>query len=98
MSKLLHYFYQEFGEYHLNFTLVIIIISVLGIETSSFIAYLLLPVCCRYGITYSGTLQNFAGGVMILLSNRLKWEIISKHKVGNSERDPDFQYHHYDYR
>ena len=52
----------------LNFTLVIIIISVLGIETSSFIA-LFASAGVAVGMALSGTLQNFAGGVMILLFN-----------------------------
>lgn len=48
------------------FTLIIIIISVLGIETSSFIA-LFASAGMAIGMALSGTLQNFAGGVMILL-------------------------------
>ena len=55
----------------LNFTLVIIIISVLGIETSSFIA-LFASAGVAVGIALSGTLQNFAGGVMILLFKPFK--------------------------
>ena len=55
----------------LNFTLVIIIISVLGIETSSFIA-LFASAGVAVGMALSGTLQNFAGGVMILLFNPFK--------------------------
>ena len=55
----------------LNFTLVIIIISVLGIETSSFIA-LFASVGVAVGMALSGTLQNFAGGVMILLFKPFK--------------------------
>lgn len=50
----------------LNFTLIIIIISILGIETSSFIA-LFGAAGVAVGMALSGTLQNFAGGVMILL-------------------------------
>ncbi len=50
----------------LNFTLIIIIISILGIETSSFIA-LFGAAGVAIGMALSGTLQNFAGGVMILL-------------------------------
>ena len=48
------------------FTLIIIIISILGIETSSFIA-LFASAGVAIGMALSGTLQNFAGGVMILL-------------------------------
>ena len=47
-------------------TLSIIIISILGIETSSFIA-LFASAGVAIGMALSGTLQNFAGGVMILL-------------------------------
>lgn len=46
--------------------LIIIIISILGIETSSFIA-LFASAGVAIGMALSGTLQNFAGGVMILL-------------------------------
>ena len=55
----------------LNFTLVIIIISVLGIETSSFIA-LFASAGVAVGMALSGTLQNFAGGVMILIFKPFK--------------------------
>ena len=55
----------------LNFTLVIIIISVLGIETSSFIA-LFASAGVAVGMALSGALQNFAGGVMILLFKPFK--------------------------
>mgnify|MGYP002524008419 CR=1 FL=1 len=48
------------------FCLVIAIISILGIETSSFIA-LFASAGVAIGMALSGTLQNFAGGVMILL-------------------------------
>ena len=50
----------------LNLTLIIIVISILGIETSSFIA-LFASAGLAIGMALSGTLQNFAGGVMILL-------------------------------
>lgn len=50
----------------LNFTLVIIIISVLGIETSSFIA-LFASAGVAVGMALSGNLSNFAGGLIILL-------------------------------
>lgn len=46
--------------------LAIIIISIFGIETSSFIA-LFASAGMAIGMALSGTLQNFAGGVMILL-------------------------------
>jgi small conductance mechanosensitive channel len=46
--------------------LAIIIISIFGIETSSFIA-LFASAGMAIGMALSGTLQNFAGGVMVLL-------------------------------
>ncbi|MDR1757076.1 MAG: mechanosensitive ion channel [Culturomica sp.] len=55
----------------LNFILIIIIISILGIETSSFIA-LFASAGVAIGMALSGTLQNFAGGVMILLFKPFK--------------------------
>lgn len=48
------------------FILIIIVISILGIETSSFIA-LFASAGVAVGMALSGTLQNFAGGVLILL-------------------------------
>lgn len=53
------------------FTLIIVIVSVLGIETSSFIA-LFASAGVAIGMALSGTLQNFAGGVMILLFKPFK--------------------------
>ena len=53
------------------FCLIIIIISILGIETSSFIA-LFASAGVAVGLALSGTLQNFAGGVMILLFKPFK--------------------------
>jgi len=50
----------------LNLTLIIVVISILGIETSSFIA-LFATAGLAIGMALQGTLQNFAGGVMILL-------------------------------
>lgn len=50
----------------LYFILIIAIIGVLGIETSSFVA-LFASAGVAIGMALSGTLQNFAGGVMILL-------------------------------
>lgn len=50
----------------LLFILIIIVISILGIETSSFIA-LFASAGVAIGMALSGTLQNFAGGVLILL-------------------------------
>ena len=55
----------------LNLLLVIVIIGILGIETSSFIA-LFASSGVAVGMALSGTLQNFAGGVMILLFKPFK--------------------------
>ena len=55
----------------LNLLLIIIVIGVLGIETSSFIA-LFASAGVAIGMALSGTLQNFAGGVMILLFKPFK--------------------------
>lgn len=55
----------------LNFVFIIILISILGIETSSFIA-LFASAGVAVGMALSGTLQNFAGGVMILLFKPFK--------------------------
>lgn len=48
------------------FILAIIVISIVGIETSSFIA-IFASAGIAIGMAFSGTLQNFAGGVLILL-------------------------------
>lgn len=58
-------------EVSLYLCLAIIIISILGIETSSFIA-LFTSAGVAVGMALSGTLQNFAGGVMILLFKPFK--------------------------
>lgn len=50
----------------LTFLLIVIIIGILGIETSSFLA-LFASAGVAIGMALSGTLQNFAGGVLILL-------------------------------
>lgn len=50
----------------LLFILVIIVIGILGVNTSSFIA-LFASAGIAIGMALSGTLQNFAGGVLILL-------------------------------
>ena len=55
----------------LNLLLVITVIGILGIETSSFIA-LFASAGIAIGMALSGTLQNFAGGVMILLFKPFK--------------------------
>ncbi|MCF0213707.1 MAG: mechanosensitive ion channel, partial [Muribaculaceae bacterium] len=50
----------------LYFVLIIVVIGILGIETSSFLA-LFASAGVAIGMALSGTLQNFAGGVLILL-------------------------------
>ena len=50
----------------LYFILVVTVIGILGIETSSFLA-LFASAGVAIGMALSGTLQNFAGGVLILL-------------------------------
>lgn len=50
----------------LYFVLIIAIVGILGVETSSFVA-LFASAGVAVGLALSGTLQNFAGGVMILL-------------------------------
>ena len=55
----------------LTLLFIIVVIGVLGIETSSFIA-LFASAGVAIGMALSGTLQNFAGGVMILLFKPFK--------------------------
>lgn len=50
----------------LYFILIITVIGILGLETSSFLA-LFASAGVAVGMALSGTLQNFAGGVLILL-------------------------------
>lgn len=50
----------------LFFILIVTVIGIIGIETSSFIA-LFASAGVAIGMALSGTLQNFAGGVLILL-------------------------------
>lgn len=50
----------------LYFMLIVVVIGILGIETSSFLA-LFASAGVAIGMALSGTLQNFAGGVLILL-------------------------------
>lgn len=58
----------------LLFILIVIVIGILGIETSSFIA-IFASAGVAIGLALSGTLQNFAGGVLIL--------ILKPYKVGD---------------
>ncbi|MBP5421337.1 MAG: mechanosensitive ion channel [Paludibacteraceae bacterium] len=55
----------------LNFSLIIVIVGILGIETSSFVA-LFASAGVAIGMALSGTLQNFAGGVMIMFFKPFK--------------------------
>ena len=59
-------FMLSFIKITLLFLLIITVIGVLGIETSSFIA-IFASAGVAIGMALSGTLQNFAGGVLILL-------------------------------
>ncbi len=67
-------FLQSFTQILLYFILVVTIIGILGIETSSFLA-LFASAGVAIGMALSGTLQNFAGGVLIL--------ILKPYKVGD---------------
>ena len=58
-------FMLSFIKITLMFLLVIIVIGVIGIETSSFIA-IFASAGVAIGLALSGTLQNFAGGMLIL--------------------------------
>lgn len=53
------------------FILLIFIVDILGLQTSSFVA-LFASAGVAVGLALSGTLQNFAGGVMILLFRPFK--------------------------
>ncbi|MDE7160529.1 MAG: mechanosensitive ion channel [Muribaculaceae bacterium] len=59
-------FVLSFVKMVLYFILIITIVGILGIETSSFLA-LFASAGVAIGMALSGTLQNFAGGVLILL-------------------------------
>jgi len=59
-------FLLSFIRITLLFLLIITVIGLLGIETSSFIA-IFASAGVAIGMALSGTLQNFAGGVLILL-------------------------------
>lgn len=59
-------FVLSFVRIVLYFILIVTVIGILGIETSSFLA-LFASAGVAIGMALSGTLQNFAGGVLILL-------------------------------
>lgn len=62
----LYTFADSFVSIALNIILLVMIISILGIETSSFVA-LFASAGMAIGMALSGTLQNFAGGVMVMV-------------------------------
>ena len=55
----------------LNFLLVLMLVGTLGVETSSLIA-LFASIGIGFGMALSGSLQNFAGGILILLFKPFK--------------------------
>ncbi len=67
----LHKFLSNLLSVVLNFILIIMIISILGVNTSSLVA-LLASAGLAVGMALSGTLQNFAGGVIIILFRPFK--------------------------
>ena len=67
----LHKFLSNLISVILNFILIIFIISILGVNTSSLVA-LLASAGLAIGMALSGTLQNFAGGVVIMLFRPFK--------------------------
>ena len=75
-------FLLSFIKITLLFLLIITVIGVLGIETSSFIA-IFASAGVAIGMALSGTLQNFAGGVLILL--------LKPYKVGDYIEFGDFK-------
>ncbi len=58
-------FVQSASEIVLYFVLIIAVVGIMGLETSSFVA-LFASAGVAIGMAMSGTLQNFAGGVLIL--------------------------------
>lgn len=67
----LHKFLSNLLSFVLNFVLIIFIIGILGVNTSSLVA-LLASAGLAVGMALSGTLQNFAGGVVIMLFRPFK--------------------------
>lgn len=70
-DKALVNFVRSFISIVLNTCMVIIIVMILGVQTSSIMA-LTASAGVAIGLALSGTLQNFAGGVMILLQKPFK--------------------------
>lgn len=67
-------FVLNFTQILLYFILIVSIVGILGLETSSFLA-IFASAGVAIGMALSGTLQNFAGGVLIL--------ILKPYKVGD---------------
>lgn len=67
----LHKFLSNLVSVVMNFVLIIIIIGILGVNTSSLVA-LLASAGLAIGMALSGTLQNFAGGVVIIMFRPFK--------------------------
>ncbi len=74
MDASLTTFVLSFIKMVLYFILIVSIIGILGIETSSFLA-LFASAGVAIGMALSGTLQNFAGGVLLL--------VLKPYKVGD---------------
>ncbi|MGI6577188.1 MAG: mechanosensitive ion channel family protein [Eubacteriales bacterium] len=64
-------FIKSFVSAALKILLVVAVISILGIETSSFVA-LFGTAGLAIGLAFQGTLSNFAGGVLILITKPFK--------------------------
>ena len=67
----LHKFLSNLIAVVLNFVLIILVIGILGVNTSSLVA-LLASAGLAIGMALSGTLQNFAGGVVIIMFRPFK--------------------------
>lgn len=67
----LHTFVHSLVQIVLYFILIVTVVGILGLETSSFLA-LFASAGVAVGMALSGTLQNFAGGVLILLLKPFK--------------------------
>jgi small conductance mechanosensitive channel len=74
LDQSLSVFVLSLAKIVMYFILVITVIGILGIETSSFLA-LFASAGVAIGMALSGTLQNFAGGVLIL--------ILKPYKIGD---------------
>ena len=76
--------------------LILAVIGKLGIELTGFAA-LLASAGVAIGMALSGNLQNFAGGLIILLFRPYKVGDLSKllRCLGNSKRNTDFSYYSY---